>query len=157
MCDLHYQTLESDSTAKSNIDTSICIPFTVEPNPFKLTKEQGESMRRNVTSMVLNVDTPFIEEPSIILCRPEYLDAAKKILDSTKKNSTDITKTPTIKHDFIPDRIYRVYSYTNSIPIREICTDLTAKPWGCVCGYCREENTVYLHSPYVTENYSEQR
>jgi len=31
------------------------------------------------------------------------------------------------------------------------------KACGVVCGYCREENTVYIHSPYVTENYSEQR
>ena len=92
MCnnDIHYQTLKSDSAAKSSIDTSMCIPFVVEPNPFKLTKDQGESIRRNIASMAIDVDNPFTEEPSIILCRPEYLDAAKKVLDATKKPNPKI-------------------------------------------------------------------
>jgi len=32
-----------------------------------------------------NTDTLFTEEPTVILCLPEYLDAAKQILDATKK------------------------------------------------------------------------
>jgi len=89
MCsnDIHYQTLKSDSTAKSSIDTSMCIPFTVEPNPLKLTKEQSDLMRSNITSMLRNsvnknTDTIYEVEPTIILCRPEYLDAAKQILNN---------------------------------------------------------------------------
>lgn len=23
--------------------------------------------------------------------------------------------------------------------------ELTSKPWGCVCGYCKENDTLYLH------------
>jgi len=30
--------------------------------------------------------------------------------------------------------------------------NLTEKPWGCICGYCRENDTLYFHEPNLNVN-----
>jgi len=29
--------------------------------------------------------------------------------------------------------------------------NLTEKPWGCICGYCKENDTLYFHEPIIDE------
>jgi len=64
-----------------------------------------------------------------------------------------------IKYLFVPDKLFNVATHINDggelfyTNFSTVYTDLTTKPWGCVCGYCKEANTVYLHSPNITESY----
>jgi len=123
MCNLHYQTLKSDDTTKSSIDVSKRITVTIEPNPFKLTKEQGESMRKNVTSMIRDSIDPMIECDKGWFSVPQkHFNEARVVAMQSCGSDYNIYSTPglidLIRWAYINDIDYEVIPLTKNIEQR---------------------------------------
>jgi len=64
-----------------------------------------------------------------------------------------------MKYFQIPSEVYKIkvnVFISNNCPgdMKQFITltiNLTEKPWGCICGYCKENDTLYFHKPFINE------